>query len=56
MANDDRIIAQDKSLYSQVSRPAPQGGNCRETLRTAAIETIDNDVFSLFHSGSIVSG
>jgi hypothetical protein len=51
---DERIPLENKSLYLQISRPASSVASTRETLRTAAIETIDNDVSPLLLSGTLV--
>jgi hypothetical protein len=42
-----RITPKIESLYSQVSRPARSGEGTIETIKTAAVETVDNDVLSL---------
>jgi hypothetical protein len=50
----ERIPTESNSLYLEISRPASSVGSKRETLRTAAIETIDNDVSPLLLSGTLV--
>jgi hypothetical protein len=51
---EERITSNIESLYSQVSRPARSAESTAETIRTTAVETIDNDVLSLLLSGLAV--
>lgn len=51
---EDGIAPGIESLYSQVSRPARCGENTAETIKTATVETIDNDVQPLLLPGVAV--
>jgi hypothetical protein len=44
---DEHVTNGPGSLYSQVSRPARGGERKGETIETAKVETIDNDVLAV---------
>ena len=51
---EERTTPEIESLYSRVSSPARNAESSAETMKTAAVETIDNDALSLLLSGLAV--